>query len=121
MLKIASSDVILFPSLRDGGGTVVIEAMSVGKPVVCLDIGGPGLHVTEQCGIKLSPAEPAVTVSRLADALERLYQDEDLRIQLGKAARERADTMYRWDRLGERLMEIYRPLLTNESQERDST
>lgn len=56
--KMAASDVFLFPSLRDGGGTVAIEAMAVGKPVVCLDSGGPGTHVTEDCGIKVVPLSP---------------------------------------------------------------
>ena len=109
--KMANSDVLLFPSLRDGGGTVVIEAMSAAKPVVCLDIGGPGLHINEDCGIRLTPTSPADTVQNLADALERLYRDEGLRVKLGQAARRRAEKDYHWDKLGERLMEIYQPIL----------
>ena len=105
--KMASSDVILFPSMRDGGGTVVIEAMSVGKPVVCLDIGGPGMHITEECGIKITPSSPEATVHDLAGALARLYLDPILRTRLGKAAHNRATQAYHWDRLGERLLEIY--------------
>lgn len=35
-------DVLLFPSLHDSGGMVVLEAMSHGLPIICLDIGGPG-------------------------------------------------------------------------------
>ena len=108
--RMASSDVILFPSLQDGGGTVVIEAMSAAKPVVCLDIGGPGLHINEECGIKITPTSPPETVRNLADALERLYLDEDLRTNLGQAGRQRAQEYYHWDRLGERLMDIYQPL-----------
>ena len=110
---IASSDVLLFPSLRDGGGTVVIEAMSVARPVVCLDAGGPGMHINDECGIKITPGAPQDTVTELADALDRLYSDEDLRQKLGGAARERAEQMYHWDRLGGRLMEIYRIAVTN--------
>jgi glycosyltransferase involved in cell wall biosynthesis len=37
-----SHDIFVFPSLHDSGGLVVIEAMSHGLPVVCLDLGGPG-------------------------------------------------------------------------------
>jgi glycosyltransferase involved in cell wall biosynthesis len=107
----AYSDVLLFPSLRDGGGTVVIEAMSAAKPVVCLDIGGPGLHINEECGIKLVPTSPSDTVRNLADALERLYLSEDLRIKLGQAARERVEREYHWDKLGDRLMALYQPIL----------
>jgi glycosyltransferase involved in cell wall biosynthesis len=113
LAKLASSDVLLFPSLRDGGGTVVIEAMSAAKPVVCLDIGGPGLHINDECGIKLTPTSPEDTAHNLADALERLYLDEDLRVTLGQAARKRAENDYHWDKLGERLMDIYQPLLHN--------
>jgi len=112
--RMASSDAILFPSLRDGGGTVVIEAMSVAKPVVCLDIGGPGLHITEECGIKIDPTTSQETAQNLANALERLYLDEGLRIKLGEAGRRRAQEWYHWDRLGERLVEIYQPILLSE-------
>lgn len=105
--QIASSDVFLFPSLRDGGGTVVIEAMSVGRPVVCLDLGGPGMHITDDCGIKVTPGSPKETIHGLAAALERLYLDREMGCQMGKAARDRAAEVYHWDKLGNRLNEIY--------------
>jgi glycosyltransferase involved in cell wall biosynthesis len=110
--EMAACDVVLFPSLRDGGGTVVIEAMSVGKPVVCLDTGGPGMHIDDGCGIKITPSTPGNTVNELAGALERLYSDEGLRHKLGNEARRRAEESYHWDRLGDRLMEIYRSVVS---------
>lgn len=106
-----ASDVFLFPSLRDGGGAVVVEAMAAGKPVVCLDLAGPGLHVTPECGMKITPSSPEHTVQELAAALERLYQDKELRLRMGRAARTRAQECYHWDRHGERLREIYRAAL----------
>ncbi len=106
-----ASDVFLFASLRDGGGAVVVEAMAAGKPVVCLDLAGPGLHVTPECGMKIAPCSPEHTVREMAAALERLYQDKELRVRMGRAARKRAEECYHWDRLGERLQEIYRGLL----------
>ena len=107
LAKIASCDVFLFPSLRDGGGAVVIEAMSVGKPVVCLNAGGPGMHITDECGIKIDPRSSEDATHQLADALQRLRQNEGLRLKMGRAARDRAEQVYLWDRLGERLMEVY--------------
>lgn len=104
-------DAFLFPSLRDGGGAVVIEALAAGKPVVCLDTGGPGMHVTEEVGIKVRPSYPSQTVHDMADALERLYSDAGLRLSMGRAARQRAQQVYHWDRLGEKLMEIYEAAL----------
>ena len=85
--------------------------MSVGTPVVCLDIGGPGMHITEDCGIKITPRSPNKTVDGLAEALEQLYTDREFLSDLGRAARQKAGQMYTWENLGERLMKIYDPIL----------
>ena len=104
---ISVADILVAPSLLEGFGLVIAEAMAAGKPVICLDAGGPGTHVTEECGIKITASSPEEAVHQLAGALERLHQKETLRLELGRAARERALQVYHWDRLGERLMEIY--------------
>jgi len=111
LTKMGLCDVFLFPSLRDGGGAVVIEAMAASKPVICLDVGGPGLHITEQCGIKVAPLSPEQAVKNLARALGCLCQDRKLCLRMGRAARERAEQFYHWDRLGQRLLEIYQEAL----------
>lgn len=112
--EMSASDVFLFPSLRDGGGTVVVEAMGMGKPVVCLDAGGPGMHVTAECGVKITPESPQQAAAEIASALENLYQDSDRREQLGKSARKRAEDFYLWDKLGDRLNGIYQEALDQE-------
>lgn len=45
----ATHDALLFPSLHDSGGTAVMEAIAHGKPVICLDLGGPAATVDEHC------------------------------------------------------------------------
>ena len=108
--KMANHDVFLFPSLRDGGGAVVIEAMATGSPVICLDTGGPGMHVNIECGVKINPTSPIQAVDEIAEALERLYQDDGLRRELGLAAKERAEQVYHWDRIGDRLSDATAPV-----------
>ena len=100
-------DVFLFASLRDGGGLVVVEAMAAGKPVVCFDLGGPGLHVNEDCGFKVPARDPEQGVRDMAAALEKLASDRNLRTQMGRAALERARQVYDWDRVAERIIEAY--------------
>lgn len=112
--KMASCDVFLFPSFRDGGGAVVVEAMAAGKPVICFDMAGPGMHVTNGCGIKVPPHSPEQAVREIAAGLERLYKNKESRSQMGRAARERAEKVYHWDRLGERLLDIYEQALDSE-------
>jgi len=104
-------DVFLFPSLRDGGGAVVIEAMAAAKPVVCLDTGGPGMHIDDKWGFKIVPSSPKVAVHELASALGRLYNDQELRHRMGREAHRKAQDFYHWDKLGEQLMAVYQPLL----------
>ncbi|MCH8799991.1 MAG: glycosyltransferase [Chloroflexi bacterium] len=113
--SMVSSDVFLFCGLRDGGGEVVVEAMSTGKPVVCLDVGGPSIHVTDASGIKVEATSPESTVKELAAALERLYLDRKLLTSMGKVSHERAVQVYHWDRVGERLMEIYQQAPASEN------
>jgi glycosyltransferase involved in cell wall biosynthesis len=112
-----SCDVFLFASLRDGGGLVVVEAMAAAKPVICMDLGGPGLHVTEECGIKVPAHSPDEAIELMAQALERLYQNIELRVKMGQAARTRAERVYSWDQLGERLLQIYKEVLGAPSPE----
>ncbi|MDA1271604.1 MAG: glycosyltransferase [Chloroflexi bacterium] len=118
--KMGACDIFLFPSLRDGGGTVVVEAMGMGKPVICLDSGGPGMHINQECGVKITPISPDQAVNEIASALEDLYSNAERRSELGEAARKRAEEFYLWDRLGERLKKLYdRVLLPGEAARAD--
>jgi glycosyltransferase involved in cell wall biosynthesis len=50
----AQADLFVFPSLHDSSGNVVLEALSRGLPVVCLDLGGPQNYVDTGCGVVVS-------------------------------------------------------------------
>lgn len=118
--EMRSSDVVLFPSFRDGGGAVVVEAMACGKPVVCLDTGGPGFHIQKEWGIKIAPKNPEHVVQEMAKALECLYENKDLRRKMGEAAQQRAKEFYLWDKLGEQLQRIYEQALPIEDTDPDN-
>jgi glycosyltransferase involved in cell wall biosynthesis len=91
--------------------------MSLGRPVICLNIGGPGMIITDDCGVKITPGSPKTTVHDLAAALERLYLDCDLRNLMGKAARDRVAETYHWDKLGDSLNLIYKTTMGAESND----
>jgi len=55
---LCEADALLFPSMREAAGWVVAEALGVGCPVVCLDVGGPPLLV-HGCGTTVSPSPEA--------------------------------------------------------------
>ncbi len=90
-------DVFLFPSLHDSGGMVVLEAMTHGLPVVCLDLGGPGQIVNSICGkviITANKNEQDV-VLHLSEALCELAGDLALRSRLRAGALRRAK-QFQW-------------------------
>ncbi len=105
--KLGECDALAHPSLHDSGGWVCLEAMAAARPVICLDLGGPGVQVTEGTGIKVPAISPEQVVHDLAAALSRLASDPGLRCRLGQAARQRAEEEFAWDRKGEFLMGIY--------------
>ena len=52
-------DVLVHPSLHEQFGYVLLEAMVTGRPVICLDVGGPSEVVGEACGFKIPASHPA--------------------------------------------------------------
>lgn len=64
-----------FGSLHDSGGFVVLEALGLGQPVVCLKAGGPGELVTADCGAAIAPASLDETAAGMAAALDALATD----------------------------------------------
>jgi len=93
----ASADALVFPALRDSGGSALLEAMSRNLPVICLDWAGPGEMVEEGCGIKIPVHDPVQTVTGFAAALRQIQSDPALRISMARAARQRAQAVFRWD------------------------
>jgi glycosyltransferase involved in cell wall biosynthesis len=83
---LASVDVAVFSSDREGSPLAVMESMAAGKPIVATRVGGiPALVKHEQHAL-LAPRRDA---SALAEAVTRLLRDRELRERLGRNARER--------------------------------
>ncbi len=108
--RLAQCDVLVHPALHEGFGVVCLEAMSAGRPVICLDLGGPAFQVTEATGIKVSAVSPQQAVTDLAAAMLRLAQDPELRGRMGQAARQHVAEHFNWDKLGEYMSCLYTQL-----------
>lgn len=91
----AAHDILLFPSLRDSSGNVVLEALACGCPVVCVDLGGPPEILAGQpCGtvVGVQGRDEDQLAAALADALGELATDRkrlaDMRVAALARARE---------------------------------
>lgn len=87
-----TADLLLFPSLRDSGGMVVLEALAHGVPVLCSDLGGPGLIVNESCGGAIATRDhnQEQLAVKFADAMCEIFDTPDLLDSLATWARARA-------------------------------
>lgn len=112
LLKLGQCSVLVHPSLHDSGGWVCLEAMAAGRPVICLDLGGPGQQVTVETGFKVPAHDPIQTVLALASAMTQLANSEDLRIQMGKVGQQRVKNYYSWEARGRELSKTYAALVS---------
>jgi glycosyltransferase involved in cell wall biosynthesis len=99
----ASHDLFIFPSLHDSGGTVVIEALSLGLPVACLDLGGPRLVVTPDSGIVVGTAglDTEQVAAAMADEILGLFAAPARLSALSRGAIARARQFILSDRVAE--------------------
>lgn len=91
----ATFDAMLFPSMHDSSGNVILEAMASGLPVVCLDLGGPGQLVDQHCGrvVPVDGLDADQVIEGLADALTQMATDPALLNRLRLGALQRAQLL----------------------------
>jgi len=85
-------DLLLFPSMHDSSGNVVLEAMASGLPVVCLDLGGPAQIVNNNCGhvVPVKGLSADQVIEELSSALTKIAKNPDIASRLRTGALERA-------------------------------
>ncbi len=110
MRQYSWAHLLVFTSLRDTSGNVVLEALGAGIPVVCLDHQGGHDVVTDQSGVRIPVTTRREVVERLADAIARLASDIGAWQRLSDGALERAGE-YLWTRQGARMEAVYRKVL----------
>ncbi|MCE2490620.1 MAG: glycosyltransferase family 4 protein [Anaerolineae bacterium] len=98
----SAAEVFAFPSLYEGFGLPVLEAMACGTPVVTSDLSSLP-EVAENAALLIDPLD----VEALADALRRLLDDSELRRQLIQAGQTRAGK-FTWRKSARELLEVYR-------------
>lgn len=105
--ELLSAKALVAPSLGgESFGMVLTRAFACATPVVASDISGYRGVLEPEAGLLVPPGEPAA----LADAIASLLADEPRREELGRAARTIAQERYSWDRIAQRLAEIYEAL-----------
>jgi glycosyltransferase involved in cell wall biosynthesis len=105
---LAHADLLVLPSVYEELGTVLLEAMWAGLPIVASRTGGiPDVIEDGVNGMFVPPGDPEA----LARAIDRVLADHDLARRLSEGAQERAKD-YDWEVLAERVLRVYQGVST---------
>jgi glycosyltransferase involved in cell wall biosynthesis len=103
---LAGCDLYVNSSISEGVSLTILEAMAAGLPVVATRVGGTP-EVVDSASGRLIPARDAATLARtVAD----LMTDAPARSAMGRAARQRVETLFTLDRMVDEYRQVYERL-----------
>jgi glycosyltransferase involved in cell wall biosynthesis len=109
--RLARSQVFAFPSIREFGGGVVLEAMALGLAPVVVDHAGPAELVTEGTGFRVPLGPRASIVAAFRQILAELAASPERARLIGEKARRRVYKLFTWEVKARQIVEVYRWVL----------
>ena len=107
------ADLFCFPSIREFGGAVVLEAMVCGLPCIVANNGGIGEYVTDETGVRIEPTSREYLTAELSRQIHRLVEDEPLRQRMSEKSIERMQE-FTWEEKAKRMIRIYEDLVVRQ-------
>lgn len=109
-------DLFVCPSLYEGFGIAIVEAMAAERPVVASAVGGvPEIVVDGETGLLV----PVGDASALADAIHRLLRDPELARRMGARGRDRASDLFSVDRMVRQHERLYETVSARQARGRE--
>jgi glycosyltransferase involved in cell wall biosynthesis len=99
------AEALIFPSLYEGWGLPVVEALDMGLPVLCSDVS-PLSEIVSEAAVRFDPNDPV----EVADAMRSLWNDPATRRRLSAAGRRRSKA-FSWTATAARFRAHYRDVL----------
>jgi glycosyltransferase involved in cell wall biosynthesis len=107
---LASCDLFVLPSLKEGLSLAILEAMAAGRPVIATAVGGSAETVTHgETGLLVRPEDPTA----LAEAIRTLLRDESLARRLADAGRAYVNREHTLERMAQQVMDVYDEILSS--------
>ena len=104
----AASDLVVLPSLMEGFGITLLEAMASGKPCVATRAGGvEDAVINGETGLVVPPADSY----SLYHAIRTLLTDDKRSKGFGIAGRKRAENYFTWDKVAKHTVEVYKKVM----------
>jgi glycosyltransferase involved in cell wall biosynthesis len=103
--EIQNSSVFILPTVEEGFAVSVLEGLACGIPVITtVNSGAEGVITHEKDGMLIRPR----SVDDIQDAILKLYENEELRLLMGKNGRILVEGQFNWGNYVKRLIEFYK-------------
>jgi glycosyltransferase involved in cell wall biosynthesis len=110
LTEINNADALVFTSLQEGTPHVVLEALSLGVPVICHDACGMGAAVTRGCGIKVPMRGISGSIEGFAEAIRSLHDRPEMIEKLSAGAIQRSSELS-WTQTARQIADAYQQVL----------
>ena len=104
---LSQSHILSFPSIREFGGGVVLEAMALGVVPVIVDYAGPGELVTSDTGFKVPCGSREDIIAAFRETLAQLSHNPGSLAPMARNAKARVDDYFLWSRKAAQIQEVY--------------
>jgi len=108
----SESDFLIHTSYREATSAIIPEALSHGLPVICHDISGMSVAITENCGIKVPLVSPEQSIRGFKDAMLFFLENPEELVRMKFNALIRAKEIS-WDKMAETIAKDYYEVLNN--------
>jgi glycosyltransferase involved in cell wall biosynthesis len=100
----SACDVFVLPSLEEGHGLALTEAMASGKPLIGSNVGGISMQIRDGWnGFLVEPGN----VKQLVEKIQYLVENEEERMKMGRSSRRLAEEKFSWEEVVEKYLKIY--------------
>jgi glycosyltransferase involved in cell wall biosynthesis len=103
------AEMFVLPSLEEGQGVAMLEALVSGTPCVASQVGGIPEVLSSEWGALVPPGDPAA----LAAAMRDLHEHADLRRAMGRAAAAAVREQYDWPVIARRILDVYKGVMSS--------
>lgn len=117
--RLCQADLLGFPSIREFGGGVALEAMALGVVPLVIDYGGPSELVTEDTGFRIPMDNRTAIVHNMRSTLESVIANPQCLTAMGQAAAHRVQQVFTWDKKAQQVCEVYRWVLGHRNDKPD--
>jgi glycosyltransferase involved in cell wall biosynthesis len=114
--RLAAADLFGFPSIREFGGAVVLEAMAQGAVPIIVNYGGPAELATRETGYFVELGSRGEIVGRLRETLVGLVEKPEEIEGKRVAGQQRAREMFTWEAKARQVMGVYAQVIASAKQ-----